>query len=69
MEFYHMSGVIHHSGMLRLWSSYTQPTMKGKPEPTAWLGQQRKSVSTRGYAGKPDGDGCILLQLGHVLRR
>ena len=44
-EFYHMGGVIHHTGMLRLWSSYAQPTPKGKPEPTAWLGQQRKNVS------------------------
>ena len=44
MEFYQMGGVIHHTGMLRLWSSYTQPTSKGKPEPTAWLGQQRKNV-------------------------
>lgn len=44
-EFYHMSGVIHHTGMLRLWSSYAQPTSKGKPDPSAWLGQQRKNVS------------------------
>ncbi|KAF8136153.1 HOOK-domain-containing protein [Boletus edulis] len=43
-EFYHMSGVIHHTGMLRLWSSYAQPTSKEKPEPSAWLGQQRKNL-------------------------
>ena len=44
-----MGGVIHHTGMLRLWSSYAQPTSKGKPEPSAWLGQQRKNVSPRRY--------------------
>lgn len=44
-EFYHMGGVIHNTGMHRLWSSYAQPTSKGKPEPSAWLGQQRKNVS------------------------
>ncbi|KAF8436897.1 HOOK-domain-containing protein [Boletus edulis BED1] len=48
-EFYHMSGVIHHTGMLRLWSSYAQPTSKEKSEPSAWLGQQRKNVSVRWY--------------------
>ncbi|KIK96731.1 hypothetical protein PAXRUDRAFT_137821 [Paxillus rubicundulus Ve08.2h10] len=42
-EFYHMGGVVHRTGMFRLWNSYTQPT-KGKPEPTAWLGQQRKNL-------------------------
>ncbi|KAI9567253.1 HOOK-domain-containing protein [Boletus coccyginus] len=45
LTFYHMGGVIHHTGMHRLWSSYAQPTSKGKPEPSAWLGQQRKNVS------------------------
>jgi hypothetical protein len=43
-EFYHMGGVVHRTGMFRLWDSYTQST-KEKPEPTAWLGQQRKNVS------------------------
>ncbi|KIJ69598.1 hypothetical protein HYDPIDRAFT_80748 [Hydnomerulius pinastri MD-312] len=44
-EFYNMGGMVHHTGMFRLWSSHTQPTTKGRPEPTAWLGQQRKNVS------------------------
>jgi hypothetical protein len=44
-----MSGVIHHTGMLRLWSSYTQPVKKGKPKPNAWLGQQRKNVNLLRY--------------------
>ncbi|KAF8837019.1 HOOK-domain-containing protein [Paxillus ammoniavirescens] len=42
-EFYHMGGVVHRTGMFRLWNSYTQST-KGKAEPTAWLGQQRKNL-------------------------
>lgn len=70
MEFYQMGGVIHHSGMLRLWSSYTQPTSKEKPEPSAWLGQQRKNVRLRQFSRWLLANGCISMsQLAHALHR
>ncbi|KAH7889849.1 HOOK-domain-containing protein [Phlebopus sp. FC_14] len=44
-EFTVMSGVLHHSGMFKLWESSHPQSTKTRPAPTAWLGQQRKNLA------------------------